>query len=212
MKLAVCIFHKNIYAINKPEWVQYCINSIFNQTIKRFTVLELNYGEDNTQLYSGSFYMQKPLENHVQAQNMLFDYAALHFDVIFNVNLDDFYLPNRIEKQLISIKAGNSIVSSNFSLMNENSEVFQDLIFHKKNIAAEFSKNHNIIAHPVVAFTKDFWIKNRYYNEVDYHTARNEDFMLWKKAFANNEKFCILPEILMHYRIHNYQTGRTKNN
>lgn len=210
--IVVAIFHKNIYAIYQKSWVEQCLQSIFNQTHKNFTVYELNYGSDNLQLWPGSNFEQKPLENHVQAQNYLFDKITEQNQnaVIFNTNLDDVYMPTRIQEQLQSINQGFDLVSSNFEIVNHNLLHITTTEFHNKNILEEQNKNHNIICHPVIAVTHAFWQNNKYYSEERYRTHRDEDFELWKTAQKNQTKMIILPDVLCQYRVHDKQTGKNK--
>jgi len=73
------------------------------------------------------------------------------------------------------------------------------------DMAKEFARGHNIIAHPVVAMHSSFWSDGLRYdeNELGY-----EDFHLWKKALAMGKKFHICDDILLHYRLHSNQVGR----
>ena len=90
-KLGVVMFHKNIKKIYKEEWVTKCINSILNQTIKDFTIYEINYGEDDLSLLDGIYvnkrFYSETLENYADAMNFIitkaFDDGC---DYVFNTN------------------------------------------------------------------------------------------------------------------------------
>lgn len=208
-KCGVIIYHKDIFNIYKESWVKKCLNSIRSQTYQDFTVYELCYSTAANQLWSGSTYLHIPQSNHIFAMNYILDHAfADGCDVVFNVNLDDFYHPNRFTAQLAAIHAGYELVSSNFQHIEEVNGVDvpgQEMKFHDRNILVEAEVGHNILCHPVIAYTKGFWNKYKYYNtnELGY-----EDFNLWKKAAAHNCKICILEEILCYYRLSPNQTGR----
>lgn len=209
LKLTVIIYHKNIKTIYRPEWVEKCLDSIRNQTYKEYRVFELCYSDVSERLWEGSEYIHKPMTNHIAAMNYILDLAfADGCDVVFNVNLDDFYHPNRFTAQLAAIHAGYELVSSNFQHIEEVDGVDvlgQEMKFHDRDILVEAEVGHNILCHPVIAYTKGFWNKYKYYNtnELGY-----EDFNLWKKAAAHNCKICILEEILCYYRLSPNQTGR----
>jgi hypothetical protein len=131
---------------------------------------------------------------------------------VFNINLDDLYDHNRFALQIEEIKKGYDLVSSDFQLMQEKIEDGKEedilgvqMIMHNLDIKTEQDKNHNILAHPVICMTRGFWERNKYYktDELGY-----EDFSLWKKAVANNEKISIINQILLYYRLSAKQTGR----
>ncbi len=71
-------------------------------------------------------------------------------------------------------------------------------------ISANLAKNHNVIAHPAVAFNKTFWTDGIQYENV----LGKEDLLLWQKTIKMGKKFCIIDEELLYYRIHTQQTGK----
>lgn len=208
-KAGVILYHKDIYKIYKPEWVEKCLKSIREQTFQNFVVYELSYGQSRTQLWKGSNYSHIPMPNHIFAMNHILDKAFLDdCDVVFNVNLDDFYDLNRFTIQLAAVKAGYDLISSNFQIVEEidgNDILGNQMLFHNRDIKAEQEKDHNILCHPVICYTKKFWEENRYYktNELGY-----EDLNLWKKAVTKGVKIRILDQILCYYRVSPKQTGR----
>ncbi len=204
-KCAVIFYHKNIDQIYKKEWIEKCINSVKNQTYQNFDVFELDYGGTDNKKTEGikgktSFFSIEK-ENHISAMNFLIDYVfGLGYDVIFNTNMDDYYHTTRFEKQLKSIYIGNQLVSSNFYYFSDKQGIFKQMNMAKFNISHEINKNHNPIAHPVIAIHKSFWEGLRYNNFLGY-----EDLDLWKRAEEAGKKMIILPEYLLYYRIHDNQ-------
>ena len=212
MKTAVCIFHKDINRY-PTHWIDKCIETLKNQTYNDFKVYEINYGSDNTRLWDDNKaeFFHQPLPNHVQAQNLIFDIAFDEgADYIFNVNIDDYYALHRIESQIHYLQQGFDAVSSYFAHIKDDTNIIT-LKPNTKDIAQQFDLGNNVIAHPVIAITRGFWQRNRYYLESDYETARNEDFMMWKRALAKNEKFCIIPETLLFHRLHPAQVGKIED-
>ena len=207
MKSCVIIYHKNAAVIYKQEWIDKCINSIREQTLQDFDVFELNYGIDNNKYYEGSFFSSLEMPNHIHAMNALI-HAALksNYDVIFNVNLDDYYAPKRFELQVKEIMRGAQLVSSNFYYFSDEKGVFKNMNMNKYvNLDIQFRRNHNVIAHPVVAYHKSFFDGGlTYKDKLGY-----EDLVLWKEALAANKRFVILPDYLLHYRIHENQITKT---
>lgn len=205
IKVACIIFHKNTSRY-PAQWVEKCINSIKNQTFKNFTVFEVDYGNSNTQIYEGSIFESLELKNHAVAHNYLLDKVfGLGYDIAMNVNLDDFYDVKRFELQVAKIKEGYELVSSNFYVIDERENVVKTNVFHNLNFFEEAEKGHNIIAHPSCCYSKKFW--DNCTKLIDTEIPR-DDFELWKRTFIKGEnKFCILPEFLLYYRVHNLKTS-----
>jgi hypothetical protein len=205
MKCAVIIYHKGADKIYKSEWIEKCIASIRIQTMQEFDVFELNYGDEKTHYGSSlgkkHFFRQKLCKNHIEAMNLLIDFVfGLGYDVIFNTNLDDYYDKFRFQKQLTAIENGYQLVGSNFYYVNEDNRIIKYMDMVKcGNIELNLMRNHNVIAHPVVAMHKSFWTLK--YNDL----LGYEDLDLWKRAVRDGKRFTILQPYLLHYRIHNNQ-------
>jgi hypothetical protein len=209
-KIGVIFFHKNIRSLYKSKWIDKCVKSIINQTVKKFKIYEINYGGDSYQIFNGEdnryYFKNIELNNHAEAMNIIIDEAFKDgCDYVFNTNLDDYYDITRIEKQLEKLESGYDIVSSDFCYIEEIDS--EDRIIHYKNIKSNtditknLELNHNVIAHPVVAYSRKFWEKNRYEeNEVPL-----EDLMLWKRSIRNGSRFCIHDDVLLYYRLHSNQ-------
>lgn len=219
MKVGVIFFHKNIKKLYKERWINKSISSMLNQTHNDFYIFEVNYGNDNYSIFSEPaykdiknevFFFNEDLPNYACAMNFILKKAAEKCDYIFNTNLDDYYSLDRIEKQLLVLKKGYDIVSSDFCYISEKGD--EDIITLHKNIINQGSikenlkVNHNIIAHPVVAYSNKFCINNNY--EVDQ--TPKEDMLLWKKTIEEGFRFFIYPEELLFYRIHENQVSNTK--
>lgn len=211
-QLAVILFHADIHKIYKKEWINECLSSLQNQTIKNFKVYEFCYGHETIdriwQHPSGDIrygYYHSPMPNHVFAENSAIQIAYNDgFDYFFIVNLDDLYTPRRIEKQLEALNNGYDLISSDFIRFweDDRQETFK---MSKLNFGAESQKDHNIIAHPVVAFNRKFWETCRFF---DVNAIPKEDFDMWKKAAIKNMKFFIVPEVLLYHRVHSQNVSR----
>lgn len=202
MKSAVLIFHKNIKRYPK-DWVELCVFSIKNQTYTNFDVFELDYDCGSNQIYEGSNFENKQLNNHADALNYLLKKVFdLGYDCAFNVNVDDYYSLNRFEKQIGFIKQGYDIVSSNFNLIDENNNIIKSMDMQSKNIILEANQNNNIIAHPVICYSKNF--KGLLLSS----EIPRDDFELWKRCYLENKyKFIILPDYLLNYRVHSQKVS-----
>lgn len=219
MKKGVILFHSNIRNIYEERWITKCVDSILNQTDSDFTFYEINYGGDNYSVLSPHVTQPKhfwsiKMHNYAYAMNFILDRAFEDgCDVVFNVNLDDFYDLTRFEKQQKFIQEGYELVSSDFCHITEIGE--QDVICYHVNIKehgeveqALNEKNINVIAHPAACYSRSFWRLNKY----DPTKAPQEDFDLWKRAAANGYRFYICDEELLYYRLHNSRASEQKGN
>lgn len=206
MKYAVIIFHKNVhhYPLN---WIGKCVHSMKNQTCSKGDFFEIDYGNDNIQIYSGSNFESKELKNHAEAHNYLLDKVFdLGYDCAFNVNIDDYYALNRFEKQLPYIEKGYDVVSSNFFNIDEEGNVLQGMKMNDKDLQEESRKNHNIIAHPVLCYSRKFWTSCTRLNPNEIPV---DDFKLWKRSI-DKYKFVTLPDYLLYYRVHDNKISKSQ--
>lgn len=203
-KLAIIVYHK-LLGQYPAEWITTFKESIENQTHWDFTIYEHNYNGGDERIFKESIYSSFELNNHAEAQNYLIDLAFDHgFDYVFNTNCDDFYSLDRIEKQLIYLEHGYDIVSSNFTLLDSNGEAYHTHTFDKLDIKAQLAKEHNVICHPVVAYSKHFWEFNRYRPfEIPY-----EDMKLWQRSIGSF-RFIILEDVLCFHRVHSSSVGNS---
>ena len=195
MKKGVIFFHKNIQMLYPSRWIDKCITSMVNQRDRDFKIYEINYGGDDYSIFERvipdqerEFHSRK-FTNHAQAMNFIIDRAFEDgCEFVFNTNLDDFYNPDRIEKQTLELKNGFDLVSSNMCYIEERGGTDTTIKYinlsEGGNIGNSLKGGHNVIAHPSVAFSKNFWKHNRYNpDEVPL-----EDFLLWQRAFENGFK------------------------
>jgi hypothetical protein len=199
MKSAVIIFHRDIDRYFW-EWIEKCYQSILQQSYKDFDVFELDYGGDDRKTFPNSNFYSIEMPTHAHAHNFLLDEVfKLGYDCAFNVNVDDWYALNRFEKQIPYIELGYDVVSSNFYRVNEDESMKQSFYFDQKDIQKEAKKEHNVIAHPVLCYSRNFW---QNCDKLDPKDIPFDDFVLWKKSYKKDFKFIILPDFLLFQRIH----------
>jgi len=217
MKKGVILYHSNIKSIYKDRWINECINSLKNQTESNFTFYEINYDGSEYSVLSDveinqtkKFWSIK-MNNYAEAMNFVIDEAFKdECEVVFNVNLDDNYHPERLEKQSFFIKQGHDLISSDFCYIEEfsdGSDLITNLMIMSdklSDISNEIKRSHNIIAHPCVCYSKKFWDMGYRY---DPRKTPEEDLDLWKRTIDSGCKFFIIPEILLYYRIHKGQSS-----
>ncbi len=222
--VAVVFFHKNIHKIYQREWIDKCIRSVLEQTHSEFDIFEVNYGGENVSLFEGvdigtrrhRFYVQD-FPDHTYAMNYIIEKAfASDYDVVFNTNLDDIYRPERFQKQLEYVERGYDLVSSYWTYIDENDtpgitldavRLSLDPSDMDRSIGIQLNKNHNVINHSGVCFTRKFWSSYdvngnllRYANLKPY-----EDLILWQRAYRAGLRLGIVDNVLIDYRIHGNQ-------
>lgn len=207
MKSAIIVYHKNIKKIYEPQWIKNFKDSIESQTINDLPIFEMNYGGEQDQIFEHSYFESVNMPSFINALNYLLDKVfSGGFTAVFNSNCDDEYHPKWIEKTLPYIKAGYDIVSCNFHLMNDDG-IYHTHNFERLNIERELSRNHNIICHPGVCYSKAFWDRgNRYVpSEGPY-----EDLKLWQRSIRNS-RFIVIPDHLVYHRVHENSVCKSEN-
>lgn len=204
----VIVYHKNAIMNYQEEWITKFKNSILRQTYSNYRIYELNYGNDNYRIFDESKFYQIELHNHVEAMNCLLQ-ICLNDGVssVFNTNVDDSYDINRFQLQIDEINNGFDVVSSNFCYVTDfygEDMITKSFLFDKMDIQFELDKDHNVIAHPCVCYSKKFIENNRYNSQ----GVPREDLDLWKESIHNGFKFKILEPILLYYRIHSNQVTK----
>jgi hypothetical protein len=211
-KIAVIIFHANVWKIYKEEWIAECLDSLKKQTMQQYSVVDLNYGQDIDYKwdYQAIPFYHFPMPNHVFAENIAIDIAYnAGYDYFFIVNLDDVYYPERIEKQVAKLNEGYDLVSTDFIRTHEDGRPTILLKMSALDFDKEAKRGHNIICHSGVCFNRRFWEKCRY---LDVNGIPTEDFTMWKKAHSLGLKFCVIDEVLMQHRVHGNNVSGNKIN
>lgn len=223
LKLGVVVFHQNPFSIYKERWVKKSLSSIVKQTVADLNFYEIDYsGEDlcllkDYPVQNLKFYSEK-MSNYAEAMNFIISKAFDDgCDYVFNTNVDDFYMIDRIKKELDLAESGEyDLVSSDFCYIREKvnyqgeteDEIFIVMNIYKRpeNIIHCLRNNENVIAHPSVCYSRRFWEGNKY----DTSKTPQEDLCLWKESIEKGYKFAIHPEILLYYRIHENQVSKKK--
>ena len=215
MRVAVILYHSNILNIYKKEWIEKSVKSILNQTYRKYDIFELNYGNDNTNLKDmfninkTHYFFKIKMNNHAEAMNYLLDkiFKEEHYDICFNVNLDDYFMINRFEKQIETIKKGYDICSSEYKFIQEINN--KDVIGNIAGLSLDtldnlFIRDITPMAHPSVCYSRNFWLK---YGPYIPSEIPREDKNLWIRSYKNGAKMFIHKEPFLFYRIHNKQVS-----
>lgn len=207
MKVGIILFHKNIHDLYPKAWIDKCLSSISNQTFKDFQIYEINYGSDNVRLVEDSIFYSIEKVNYADAMNFIITEAFNDgCDYVFNTNLDDFYHPEKLEKQISCLDQGCDVVSSDFCYVDENDNIklYMNIVKYG-SVFENLNRGHNVIAHPAVGMSRNFWMDNQ--NRYDINKTPEEDKDLWTRSINRGYKFYIIDEVLLYYRIHNNQVS-----
>lgn len=210
-RVALMTYHKNISKIYPPSWIYQYRDSILGQTHKDFDIYEICYGGEPERIFEKSTYLNREFPTFNHAQQFLLEFLFDDgYDCVANSNVDDAYDVRWLETMLPWIKKGYDIVSCNFILF-QDVEMLKKHEFHNLNIEEELNKNHNILCHPAILYSKKFWERGHRYAPEDVKTS-DEDMKLWQRAIKDKElKFIILPQHLCYHRIHNNSVCQSSN-
>jgi glycosyltransferase involved in cell wall biosynthesis len=118
-------------------------------------------------------------------------------DFIARFDVDDTYLPTRVEKQITSINAHKVAIFSDYEMLDKDSQylsIFPSAIFpHAVSVSLIKSQR---TAHPSVLFNKKAVQAVGGYQEEDYLV---EDLSLWLRLTRVGE-LASVPEVLLKYR------------
>ena len=229
MKICCVIYHSKIFTTYKEDWILECLKSIYLQTYKKYDIIELCYDNSDNSLIkmfkekgifrtNRLFFLNKKMENNIEAENYIFNYAfnKLNYDVCININIDDIYDNERFELQLKKIEEGYDIVSSNYKIFqNYEGEKFEREMKITKKFEDDYKERlfycKMIIEKKVLlpfscfTFTKKSWnlIKKVIYPE---------QLCLCKKILSKKIKIHTCEEYLLYHRIHDKQYSNIYKN
>lgn len=203
---------------NGANYIKNAINSVLEQTYKNYEVIVVNDGStDNgeTEKIVKSFgkkikYYLK--ENGGVASALNYGISKAKGDYVSWLSHDDEYYPFKLQKQvevLNDLKNKETILFSNFELINEKSEVFSKTQFDKR-----FSKKQleNDIFPVLKGCTNGcaMLIPKKMLLEdggFDVSKKTTNDYIMWFKLFSKYPS-CFIEDYLIKYRIHSNQDTR----
>ncbi len=216
MKIGIAIYHDNCK--NYPrQWIKQCLDSIKAQTIFKdagysVSIYRLYYGYEPQQIHIGLRpnpsalyygYMPRPCINYAAAMNAIYGWIFQTCDVAVNVNVDDYYDPQRIEILMEELELGADIASSNYILVDESGKEIRRTRYDTLDVAEELADCSNIVSNPCHI------MKRRVFEQLKFNPALVpvEDLDYWQRCVSAGFKIKIVPEYLHYYRIHKNQSG-----
>jgi len=195
---------------NRKKLLKETIDSILNQTFQDFELLVIdNFSDYNFFSHMDSFYDNRirPFQNQnnsIIAVNRNFGIKKTKGEYIAFCDDDDIWVEEKLSIQINAMLLNPKIIISygyakkigpKTHFGNNNYGVlYRTMALTKKKLM----KRNTIILS--TALVKSDLIKSELFNE-SKELVGVEDFFLWN-AIMKNGKFCLIKEILVHYRYH----------
>ena len=209
-KLAVIM---SLYKNDRLEYVKLAVESILDQTYRDFDYY-IQY--DGPVLSEIDEYLlaltDQRLKIHKRAENKGLAYSLnellqkvmpLGYEYIARMDADDISMPDRFEKQFAFLETHKDIdcLGGAINEIDENGDDRNKITVYPCNPddARIFFRKRNPVAHPTVMMRRRIFAKAGGYYPMDFE--RNEDTMLWYKAYIGGAKIANLPDIILNFRM-----------
>lgn len=199
---------------NCELYIQEAVDSILNQTFKDFEFIIIDdCSTDNTVSIINSFkdsrinLIIKP-QNTGYTNSLNYGLSIAKGKYIARMDGDDISLPERFAKQIYFLDNNLDYVLCGTALKVINQEKIIQYPENHIDIKTEFL-NQNCIVHPSVMLRKRALDLHNFSYNILKEPA--EDYDLWARL-SKVSKLYNLPEVLIHYRIHEQQISKTKSN
>jgi glycosyltransferase involved in cell wall biosynthesis len=191
---------------NGEKYLREAIESMLNQSYTNFEFLIINDGSTDSTEEIILSYRDERIRHMKNEQNIKL-IASLNKGLdlaegkyIARMDADDVSLPERLAKQVDFMERNleYGLLGTWVKTLGLNPD--KEIHFKSGHDEIRFELFfHNYLHHPTVMFRKEIIKKNNLKYE-DYVHA--EDYALWIN-FCKHTKIQILPEVLLHYRLHN---------
>ena len=196
-------------AHNAQKYISGAIESILNQTFKKFELIIVNDCSKDKTLEIIKYFSKKDPRIKIVNNDKRLDIAGslnkgiskASSNIIVRMDADDISLPNRLELQYKLIESSKNIaaVGANIMLMDsEGKEIGSRRYPHSSKDLKSCLFRYSSFAHPVVVFRKDIFDQVGGY---DPKFSPTEDLDLWFRL-GRKYKFGSIPETLLKYRLY----------
>lgn len=197
---------------NAEKYLKEAIDSILNQTFTDFEFLIFNDGSKDCSSKIIKSYNDKRIklfdykENYGYVKHLNEGIRIAKGKYIARMDADDISLPERFQKQVDFLEKNGDIglCGTWYKILNTDKE-YHTHTGHNKLLVHLFFNNG--FGHPTVFIRKSVLTNNNLKYEEQFMPA--EDYKLWTKI-VNFTKTSNVPEILLHYRVHDTQITVTK--
>lgn len=204
---------------NGSNYMREAIDSALAQTYKNIEIIVVNDGSiDNTEEIAKSYgnkikYFSK--ENGGVSTALNLGLEKMKGDYFSWLSHDDAYYPEKIERQIKKLseleekEKFNTILMSNYSVINEKSEITSTVEFHTlygiDNLNYPFSALLKGCAYGCTLLIPKHCFENVGYFEIKLRAT--QDYDLWFKMFLKY-KTIFMPDLLVKVRVHPKQQGK----
>jgi glycosyltransferase involved in cell wall biosynthesis len=196
---------------NAEDFVYETIQSILDQTLGDFELIIINDGsKDRSEEIILSIederikYVKNPRNLQlINTLNLGLEIAMGKY--IARIDADDICLPDRFEKQVRFLEKNSEygIVGSFAKYFGKKNEILK---YVEEDVDIRYALiTHNPFIHSTVILRKS--ILSEFELQYDKAHLHVEDYDLWIRIL-NYSKGKILPEVLIHYRVHNEQISK----
>lgn len=203
----------SMYKNDVMEYVKLSVESILNQTYKK---LDLYIQYDGPVCKEVDDYLRDLADERVkilrreenkglaQSLNDLLDIVMpMGYQYIARMDADDISETNRLEKQMAFLLQNPDVdcVGGAINEIDENGQNRGKVTSYPcspEETRAFFCKR-NPVAHPTVLMRRRIFEKAGCYYPMDFE--RNEDTMLWYKAYQGGANIANLPDVVLNFRM-----------
>ena len=203
----------SIYKNDITKYVELAVESVLSQTYKDFDFYIQYDGQVSPEV---DVYLSRLRDDrviiHRRAENKGLAYSLNEllaivipqgYEYIARMDADDICLPDRFEKQLEYLETHHDIdcLGGAINEIDENGDDRNKIIYYPSHPdkARLFFSKRNPVAHPTVMMRRSMFDKAGCYYPMDF--VRNEDTMLWYKAYMGGAKIANLPDVLLNFRM-----------
>ncbi len=196
------------------SYVDQAIKSVLNQTYKKIEIILVDDGSTihlkKLDPYRGAIrYIRK--ENGGTATALNLGIQAASGDFIAWLSSDDYFLPEKITKQMDFMRDHNAVFSfTNYDYIDKNNNVllpFSGERFSTVNEVYKAFLKQNPVNGCTVIMKKDIFKQIGYFNPDLLFT---QDYDMWFRVLLNGYKMHYLDEVLTKYRSHE-ESSTNKN-
>lgn len=208
-------FSITLCTFNSIEYIEQCVDSLLNQTLKDFELIIVDDGSTDGTIEYLNQLVDHRIRLYVLGKNYGLIYArtqafaAARADYIALMDADDIVHPQRLEEQLRVLEAGNvDICGTRYQTLDTASNRLRERPSYVSNSDLRALLTiYCPLCNPTVSFKRTL-LEITGYEEAFRHA---EDYAFWTALSASDCVFHIVPLHLLTYRVHPQQISRVKS-
>ena len=188
---------------NYSQYIKEAVQSILNQSFKQFEYLIIDDGStDETEVLVNQFKDQRikyyKLQHIGRSAALNFAVRKAKFDIIALMDADDIAHPQRLEKEIATLKKRNQLIFCNTAYFKNKNIKY---VLNSPSNSIELKSKillHGHLNNSSVLFYKNYLVENLGYDE---SLIAYEDYDLWLRLLLKSE-FIIISEPHHFVRLH----------